>query len=336
MTQNAAPSPAELKPWQRFSRRHKNHPYLNINPLYALPKGFIDIILAQMPGVWTAAEANFEKDLAETAIGGFFHKLPFRCPFLPAPSSARELRVNKNLEEFRRELMRDSGLHDSLIQLHLRDEQRQNEDTDLRELAYTAWLITNDRFLAERDAYRVLWEDLVRATGRFPSHRLNLLGTRAQAVGEDEARLLFFYRHWAIDTFLTWDIPVPMPAQFHQVIYQDTLSLGEAGLCLFLPWYLLRDGQFTLQDLAKQLRRETAPSHLEGWFSHTAGRQSELGYKRLKNFLKLYWCYRLVLQDRYANQLCGRIEQFDRAFARYLGLGSDSVKKLRLSMSHLK
>jgi hypothetical protein len=96
---------------------------------------------------------------------------------------------------------------------------------------------------------------------------------------------------------------------------------------------MLRDSRFTLQELAKQLRRESSPSHLEGWFSLTAGEHNKLGYKRLKNVFILTWCYRLALEDRYANQLVGRIEQVDRAFARYLELSPDSVKKLRLSMS---
>ena len=329
-----SPLTSDADPWQAFSNRHEGLPFLDKNPLYALPKDLINIIAQQIREVWTSTEVAFERDLAETATGGFFRKRRFHCPFLPIPKSMREERFDRDLEDLRKDLMRKEGFSDIQIRSHLQTEQKQNKDMALRELAYTAWLITNRQFLDEKDSYRRSWEDRVAATGQFPSYPRSFLGRPLRSNEKNESDFFYCYRRWEIDTFLTWDVPVPMSPQFHQVIYHDTVSLDGAGLYLFLPWYLLKDGRFTLQELAKQLRREVSPSHLDAWFSLTAGRRMKLGYKRLKNFFILYWCYRLALQDRYADQLSGRIKQLDRAFAHYLDLGGDSVKKLRLSMSN--
>jgi hypothetical protein len=318
-------------PWAAFASRHRGHPLLQKNPLYALPKGLIDRIEALIPGLWTPDEEGFERDLAETATGGFFHRKPFPCPFLPAPASAAADRACQATLEMEAEGLRAAGLHDVQVQRYLEKERQLQEAATLRALAYTGWLIANRQFLAERDVFRNVWEERVKETGCFPAHRLSFLGEQGEPVGQEEAVVLTFYRRWGLHTFLTWEVPVPMQPHFYSVVYQDTVTLGGAGLHLFLPWHLLRDQQLTLRQLASQLRTARHPEHLRGWFSSTAEGRKGLGYKRLKNAFVLHWCRKLALAERYGDRLAGHTERLDLALSEFLGLTVDSVKKVRLA-----
>jgi hypothetical protein len=229
------------------------------------------------------------------------------------------------------EQMSKDGRSAAQIRRHFKAEEDRQAAAELRATAYVGWLVTNELFLADRDQQRDRWDEPIAATGLFPAHPLSVLGVRRGAVGREEAGLLAFYRRWGLETSLTWDLPVPMRPQFFNVPYADAPSLTGAGLVLFLPWHLLRDGQLSLQELAQHLRTERHPAHLEGWLSRGPGGQG-LGYQRLRQVLVLYCSWGLALAGRYQDRPRGNTERLDRAFARYLRLGEDSVKKLRLTV----
>jgi hypothetical protein len=316
--------------WEQFAQQHAQQPYLVLNPLYALPPEFLDIVKTELPGLWSPAEEAFERSLAAAATGGFFHQWPFACPLTPPPPPPAWDQQRQQLDHLLTEAATAGGRSQLQIANYKKAERQQEEDLQLRALAYTAWLVTDPQFRTERDAVRVTWESRVGAHG-FPSHRRSWLGERPKPVDGDEARLLLFYRRWGLETFATWDLPVPMPPQLSGLTYADPVTLPGAGLLVFVPWYALKDERLTLKDLAKQVAEVTRPDHLKVWMAR-GGSKAKLGYQRLRHTLVLYRYWNLGLASRYADRIAHQVERLDRAFAEYLGLSTDSVKKVRLRL----
>ena len=330
MSPKRSAHPKTRHPWPPFVRRHARNPLLDLDPLYALPGPLIDRIDSAAPRFWTAADKAFEQDLAQTSSGGFCYHQPIPCPFLPPPPNAVQQHHAQALQALGEEELKSQGYSDLRIRKLQEAEQTRQAEAELRGLAYTGWLVTNSQFCAERDQVRAVWEPAVAAVGRFPALRLSVLGERGDPVSADEAELFIFYRRWGLRSFLTWDLPLPIRPQFFQILYADTLTLGSAGLLLFLPGHLLRDEHFTLKDLARHLQMIQGPDHLSGWLNKPGSAARKLGHTRLKNLLIVFWCWTLVLTRRYGARLAGSTAHLDQALAGYLGLSTDSVKKLRL------
>jgi hypothetical protein len=333
MNQRRRQSDDGLKVWEQFSLRHRKNPHPNLNPLYALPEKLINIIKEGLPRFLTAKEELFERDLARaTAAGGFFHRRLFACPLSPPPPTPEQERQRQKIEALLTEAMREDGRNELQVQNYFQDKKQLEDDLHLRAVAYTSWLVTNPRFRLERDAVRTKWDERVAELGHFPIHRRSFLGEPPDPVGPEEARMLHFYRRWGLDTFATWELPVPMSPQLFHTFYADHVTLPQAGLLAFLPWYALRDERLTLKDLTKQLAAATRPEHLAGWMARGTEAKKKLGYQRLRHTLVVYRYWVLGLASRYPERLENHTERLDQAFATFMGLSTDSVKKVRLAL----
>jgi hypothetical protein len=248
------------------------------------------------------------------------------------PPSPEEGQQREKIEAFLSEAMRLDGRSELQVRNYFKAEKKQEDDLRLRALAYTSWLVTNPQFKMERDAARADWDDRVAALGHFPTHRRSFLGEQPEPVGLEEAQLLHFYRRWGLETFATWELPVPMSPQLFQTFYADFVTLPEAGLLIFVPSYALRDERLTLKDLAKQLAAEDHWEQLKGWMARGTEGRTKLGYQRLYHTLVLYRYWILGLASRYPERLEGSTERLDQAFASFLGLGDESIKKVRLAL----
>ena len=164
------------------------------------------------------------------------------------------------------------------------------------------------------------------ALGRFPKHARSYLGEWPEPSPSEPEPFLAFYARWGLERLLTWDLPAPMYPELHGFTTHGTHTLAVAGVNVFVPWSLLRDGWLTIQDLAKHFKTVKNPEHLQDWLTG----QSDLGYARYRNVLILYRYWHLVLVARYSDRLKGNTERLDRAFAEYVGLGEESIKKLRI------
>ena len=148
-----------------------------------------------------------------------------------------------------------------------------------------------------------------------------------------------FYQRWCIHTFATWDLPIPMWAGIATPIFYLLAQVSEAGMALFMPWYLLRDQTFKLQDLAKHERFSRGPDHLQGWFSRDRNRW---GHERLGTMLKIYVFMELCLKKRYTDRISRRTEELDYCLSRFPFQNpdtkavpmqdSESIRKIRLEM----
>ena len=111
----------------------------------------------------------------------------------------------------------------------------------------------------------------------------------------------------------------------------NTFAMSEAGINLFLPWYILCDKQFTLQELTSHFMKIKNPKHLAGWLSGLGSNES-LGYVRFRNLYAIYCGWELALASRYAHRIPRKHQRLYDAFGKLLHLGGYSVKKLRLDM----
>lgn len=306
--------------WKTFLQRYGRHPFLKIDPLYALPGQLV----ALLDDFFSKEEAAFEMELAQAVSGGFVGGCPFDEVLLEAPDAEDLASTTKDLQELRADELKEQGLNPLQIDSYFKAEAKQQQYAQLRAGAYAGWLIANPLFRAERDALRKKCGALVEG-GRFP--RL------AQEPAAPEP-FLSFYRRWALEAFITWDLPQPLGPALHGLTMHDNFTLSKAGVNIFLPWYFLRDRRFSLAEVADHLRTWENPTHLKDWFSSTTS-DAGLGYTRWYNLLVLYRYHQLALVSRYAERLKGNVERIDRAFAEFLSLSSvDSVKKLRLELQH--
>jgi hypothetical protein len=326
-------NPEPRRVWEKFARRQRNHPLLAVDPLYALTDKLIDILTAEVPGLFSERDLAFERDLARTVSGGFYYQRPFQCLLcadLPAGPQADRAR---QIETLLAQSLKDEGLNPLQIQRLSELEQEQKEHYNSRAAAYAGWLIAHPQFRQERDSLRQQEGARVASLGGFPSLPRSFLFQKVELKHTTPEDISFFnfYDRWGLSSFLTWELPLPLEPELAGLTTYDPLTIRSAGVNLFLPWYLLRDRSIRLQDLIDSLKKLDTPKHLKGWLESST-KQEGLGYTRWWNLLVLYRYRNLALASRYPDQLHGNTERLDRAFASFLEVDPTSIKKLRLDM----
>jgi hypothetical protein len=319
------PDPA----WGKFSRKHRNNPGLKDDTLCAMPETLVNAILYEMPEFFSKKEEEFERDLAQMAGGGFFLRRPFGYPPIKgstlgdSPDSnvakQQQKRSSQEIKQLLAEGMQEHGRSPLGIEQHFANADKIIEKIEARKWGYAGWLVTNPDFRKECTAFRMRWESWIKAIGGFPVYPTDFQGH--SPVVPKEIREFYddytqFYQRWCIHTFVTWDLPVPMLAGIANPIFYPLSQVSSAGMALFLPWYLLRDQTFKLQDLAKHERFSRGPDHLQGWFGRD---RNKWGHGRLGTMLKMYIYFELCLKRRYAERLEGRIDRLNLALGHFLG-----------------
>jgi hypothetical protein len=324
----------EFTAWREFARRHRGNPSLELDPLYALPEPLIDLIQRDAPGLLIPAAEAFERDLVRTAHGGFFLRRPFDCLLLSGPPDERQAALDEDLRELQAGLMEDAGTRPQQIQRYFDGEKDEQQDAEVRRLAYCGWLLLNDQFRQERDTLREYGKVLVTAKGGFPALPRALMGKERGPIDPDDVPFHTFYRRWGLERLITWDLPCPLEPELSGVVTHDWATLGGAGVSLFVPWYRARDKKIRLDQLVERLAIDRNPGHLRGWLEPKSEAKSPLGYVRLGNLVRLYRFRWLALAARYP--LSGLTERLDEVFAEFLGgLDAQSIRKLRLAAKGL-
>jgi hypothetical protein len=384
--------------WEAFARRYAGHPFLQLNPLYALTEPVIDALSEGVPGFFTGDQEWFERDLARATRQGFclhrvigggdslrarqseprllFDSRPKRIhqpgfgerlrkrpgltvgefidqvswPIeesygrLAPPLREDWLDVEKDggvlhaLRDLLGRLWRSSGHGDSVeiqaVQAQWDEEQKVR---CARSEAYAGWLIANRQFTAELLELRQAWESEVERQGEFPlgPRMEDLASSRRQGASRAGFAETWhtFYRRWGLDRMLTWELPLPMTPSLENIELEGVWQVANAGVLLFVPWYLLRGGQFDLQQVARRIKFESAPEHLREWIAKRAPRgEDKKGDLTYQYLFWIYRCYELVLYRRYRSAFESRVEQVDRALGKVMRRGEDLVKKLRLRL----
>jgi hypothetical protein len=332
--------------WDRFARKHSGNTFLNLDPLYALPRRLIDLLVGkddatisqevQRVSFFSDAELEFEYDLAAAATGGFFNQLPFECLLLPELQGNKAAPVASEIQTLLGEELQHEGQLAGSVTLRFRDDANQQSLVTQRAAAYAGWLISNASFRRERDKLQKRSSAYVAKRRTFPSLPLTLLGQpspgRSDADWEMESAFTEFYRRWELVTFLTWDLPVPMQMLTTDSVGYDITSLSDSGVNLFVPWYLLRGGKVSLNEISRRLQQLHNPQHLSEWLRIDASDGDAHGEKRFRNSLVVYRYHHLAIKSRYGKR---SVEKHDQALALLLSVKLDSIKKLRLNLNRL-
>jgi hypothetical protein len=336
------------KAWAEFARRHAGNPFLDVDALDALPDELINAIVKEVPGFFSQDQQTFERDLAKLGRGA-------------QDLGTKQTEHERQLHELLAEEMKRGGANQLQIDRYFEAEAERYQEIESRVEGYCGWLVTDPQFRSERDELRRKWGEHVEAWGGFPSQRHSYLGEPSWSAGPQPAQVVrephwtedqwvqevtrvnapfepfwIFYNRWCLEQFVTWDLPQPLRPEFYGFTTHNTFVLSAAGVNLFLPWHLLRDRKFTLQNLAAHLKKINKPTHLEGWLTKGRDKLGLVGYRRLYVIYR-YW--HLAITTRYPERILGNTEALDRAFAAYMevsndsDMGAESIKKIRLKLA---
>lgn len=342
--------------WKELADAHPHRQELNASAIYALPPPLIKAIRKELPDFFDEDDMRFEQDLVRLGGGGFFHRRPIVYPLLPDPklseteaSRWQELseRTERSGREIEQMLLREKeadGWSVTQIDSYAQDERAFNERLEERQWGYIGWLVTDARFRRTRDQLRTRWATTIENRGRFPEIPRSWLGERPPAVPESERELYddfhSFYRNWGLDRLVTWELPIPMTAGLNQSSLYFSPSVTDAGCMMFVPWYLFRDRDLKLREVAEHQREFHAPKHLQDWLS---GKPQKWGFDRFAKMLQLYMYLELALKSRYSERLRGCTEPLQYALGGFLYqeertsstgfTGFENVKKIRQEMN---
>lgn len=349
--------------WAEFARRHKGNPFLELDPLYSIPEPLLDIIAGKQegslierqgvaPGFLSKQDVAFERDLARTVSGGFSFRKPFKCLLLEPAMPPEQAKSDRQIKTLWAEELENEGIHPQRVQDIFAKDAHYQDLADTRAASYAGWLVTNELFRRERDDLRRHLGDYVKKKRRFPVMSQSFLGKTIGRPdgGRAHADYLYFYRRWGLETFLTWDLPVPMRPALHGTTHFDLMESSDAGVSVHLPWYIIRDGRFQLQEMLHHLHNLRNPAHLEGWLKPAPTRKKKLGETRFRNVFILYRYQKLAIENRYSGRDGWDVVRQDVAFGRFMGqrwqsrlghapagdgrkptqLSEESVKRVRL------
>ena len=343
--------------WAEFSQRNAGHAALSEDVIHALPMRLIESLTRHAPGLLSADDVRFEQDLTRSSGSGFFLKRLFHSPLLPDPGiepddGQRQLierqRRNENaLPEAMAEDMRAHGSSEVTIQRFFEQRRQYRERAEQRRRGYAGWLITSPAFQASRMDFCDRWGDRIEEAGGMPALPEFEMVTRLPVVPKNDREFytdyMTFFRRWSLETLSTWQLPLPMRASPVQLAPYNQTILGEAGLKLFVPWYLLGDKDLKLHELAEHHASYGDVAHLSGWLQREDPGKKGWGYARFSTMLQLYVCLNRGLHLRYPKRIRGRTSQIDEAFTAFQlqqpasasGLDSkaESTRKIRQQLN---
>lgn len=330
--------------WTCLAAQYPGHPNLADEAIYSLPGRLLDAIVNNARGLLTTAEEQFERDLSTAASCGFFRQLRFHYPPLSPQSRApmvtdelgRMVRSSaNNIEDMLVDDMRSQGVTEESIFRHFELAVEKNREIEEWRWSYAGWVVTSSDFRRQRDELRSLQSPRTQRSDP-PSLPITLMGQHTADGDNDEYGQLFLSR-WGLESLATWDLPIPMKPKLATPTLYPLSDVSDAGLTLFIPWYLLRKKNFSLYDLAKTERLLHLPAPLGDWLDC---KDDYWGADRWATMLRLYVYLELCLKRRYANRVIGKLTRLDNAFAEFFSggdsvkkpIGDESIRKIRLNM----
>jgi len=110
--------------------------------------------------------------------------------------------------------MRRSGHTQEEIQSFRKGEYEEKGNIEIRQRAYTGWLVTNPEFRQDCDVFWMRWKSTIQGLGGFPRPPMSLMGEKPPQPREEYRDFYSDYENlcmtWGLDGFATWDLPRPM------------------------------------------------------------------------------------------------------------------------------
>ncbi len=318
----------ESEEWRELAARFPDLAKRKGVALYVLPDRLISAIEKSVPDFFAASDLELERFLSALGVSGFFLKHPFCYWPLTSLMSAPDVK-NENVSEVDAqigELLIETGIPPEAVENQFTAVKEREQKLRTREAGYAGWLISNPDFRYEVELLKRKWDQTVHRRGRFTSVRKSLLGERThidkrlQNFHVDNLRL---FNRWSLETFVTWELPVPIRAGLETRDFYVRAEIEEAGSHFFVPRYLLRDRDLSLYDISSTRDAFADNRHLDPWFHRKSPNWS---YERYSQMLKLYVYLELTLKKRYPDRLHGNTGRIDEAFARFWLNSNDSLK----------
>jgi hypothetical protein len=345
--QDVSPPPSDqLRSWHGdvalFDAVHQGHPCRSIEPLYALPADLLDSIQTMMPKWLTGPEIAFEQALTNLVARhfafGIFCEMPVKSFLVnrtPKPIISADQFRKAGWDRY----MTEGDLRRIL---RLADERFDPIYEQLQ--AYVGWLLTNRQFLVERDRLRSRWERLV--LGAIPVYPVRVAADPASMPphegGKDVTEEMVsdfkaFYERWQIRRLVTWDLPEPFGVNLGGCSMPDDFQPGQGKITFDLTPIMRLPAHYPLKSILADIQRQQTPEHLRHWLDAQDRMHDDgLRHGRFGHFFQIVFYRDTVLAGRYQDRFSGHIDLLDGVFADFLGLGPDSVKKLRLRANALR
>ncbi|GJM24712.1 MAG: hypothetical protein DHS20C16_11270 [Phycisphaerae bacterium] len=203
---------------------------------------------------------------------------------------------------------------------------------------YTGWLITNPRYLAERDRLLNKWKRQIAVDG-IPRHGTAWLrnadksssvrqiqkGRRLECLNDFTG----FYRRWRLQHLITNDLPVPLSSKVtdHGVLEGSALMDG-GGVSMWQPDTLPISPGDQLNVMLNDMRINGNNEHLDEWIndcSKTGSNNHTIKRYCAVLTVRFYWN---LLQARHPDVFNRRKGKVIAAFGDYLGLGPRPVQSV--------
>ncbi len=215
--------------------------------------------------------------------------------------------------------MRKSGKSDKEIQACWDAKARMQERVEARKLGYAGWLVTHPDFHLARNRFRQQWQSNINKLGAFPALPRSFFGEQPPELQQRDhpfdMAYTSLYQDWGLHSLATWELPIPMRPEMAEPSFYHLPAVSSAGITFFVPWYMLRDKNLKLRELAEHKLILMSQPHLEDWLT---GKPKDWGHERFAVMLKLYIYIELCLEVRYSNRMKRKRGKLDYAFGRFV------------------
>jgi hypothetical protein len=228
---------AEPSPWATFSSFCKGQSWLADDALYSIPPRLIDLLQHHAPRLLRNDDAERERLFSSLTHGGFVHRQSFSYPPHMLGGDFDDHELQRDLENAQK-VLDDIHLADG----HSPDTIACQAGASLRDQvlarwseAFAGWLIADKDFRRNCNAMRSEWDTQTKRHG-FAHNCFSFLGESPHQVSERAKkpaprayRAAFdeFREAWGLQTLLTWELPLPMAANFDSpFVYSPLASLA--------------------------------------------------------------------------------------------------------------
>ena len=315
------------------SRRFEGIRELTRQPLYAIPSSILECLNGRLPKFLTKTELEKERRFSTYCESSFSLGL-FRGKFI------RHLTLSRlapcPIDEV---IFRQLGL-DPQKSLEAKEQLFRSQAESFKPFAvqlegYMGWMMTDPRFIQERDALRNKWgkgnysfsfpnSNGVASIFKLPRDRPPYKPNPFQELASDFA---FFYKRWQLSQLITWDLPQPIGANIGGPAWLGKLVGVEESPALQLSPIL----RFPARCPLKELMRGRLDEHLAEWKKVLDQRHPKhYGFDRFGRIFHLHFYRNIVLGSRYGDRFHRQKEALDAVFSGYFEDRNDqNVKRLR-------
>lgn len=207
------------------------------------------------------------------------------------------------------------------------------------ERGYAGWLMTEPKFLAERDAFLAQWDSHIERLGLprngptvLQMSRVEMPFAKVTDGGEKQYLDAYaaFCARWRLADLRTAELPEPLTPQ---IPVQTPLALlthmQAGGVTLYQPDTMPVPSRDKLRTILEEVRESHENEHLAEWIQ-IVGRDRHNDHSiQLFGSIFVVRHFEAVLNERHAEALDRKIGRMEEAFADFLAVSADAVDKYR-------